>query len=77
MSYPVVYIRWEDHYETNEWTELSTHKPEAYVNTTVGFLIKKDRKHYVVARTITPDGMGDGIMNIMKKTVVEYKEIAI
>jgi hypothetical protein len=75
MNLPIVYIRWEDHFEATDWTDLAAHKPEAYINTTVGFLVKKDRKHYVVARTLTPDGMGDGVMNIMKKNVVEFKVI--
>jgi hypothetical protein len=75
MEYPIFFIRWEDHFEVSEWTDIEAHKPLPYINTTVGFLVKKDRKHYVIARTLTPDGMGDGIMNIMKKNVVELKEL--
>jgi CO dehydrogenase/acetyl-CoA synthase epsilon subunit len=75
-TYPIVYISWQDHYESStEWTDPATHKPAVYVCETVGWLVKKTRHHYVVGRTCTQDGMVDALMNIMRKNVITFKQI--
>ena len=73
--YPVVKIVWEDHYDEAEWHDVGGYFPEAYYNTSVGFLVKKTRKHFTLARTISGSGQMDGVMNIIRKNVIEYKEL--
>ena len=75
-SFPIVIVKWNDHYDVSEWTDIEGYNPEDYVHVSVGFLVKTTRKHYVIARTITPDGRMDAVMNIIKKNVTQIKTIA-
>jgi hypothetical protein len=75
MDYPIVKITWEDHYEEQEWHDVEGYSPQSYYNVTVGFLVKKTRKHYTVARTVSGSGQVDGVMNIIRKNVTMYEEI--
>ncbi len=76
MEYPIVKIWWNDHYDVSEWTDIEGYKPEDFVHVSVGFLVKTTRQHYVIARTITPDGKMDAVMNIIKKNVKQKQTIA-
>jgi hypothetical protein len=75
-KFPIVIIKWNDHYDVSDWTEIDGYEVQDFIHVSVGFLIKKTRKHYVIARTITPDGKMDAVMNIIKKNVKEIKVIS-
>lgn len=77
--YPIVYIKWEDHYsESSGWTSGKTLKKKhkrtgVSIIETVGFLISESDLSVMMILSVADDEMMDGNIVILKKNILERK----
>ena len=56
MTPPIVRVLWEDAYSTNVWTVAEADVVPCMV-LTVGYLLKRDKRHVVVAQSVGDNDM--------------------
>ena len=81
MSYPIVYVKWEDHWaEDQSWTHIKKlqkkhRKTNVYIVESVGFLLQEEPDSIMLGLSVAADGMVDGNIVLMKKNILERKEL--
>lgn len=75
---PVYMIRWEDHTSNDAWVHKDElHKEHLVVVTSIGWLVRQDKKTYVLAAGWSSDGDLTNLQTIGKAMVVETKKIGV
>jgi short subunit dehydrogenase-like uncharacterized protein len=78
-KYPIVYLKWEDHYsESSGWTSGKSLKKKhkrtgVSIIETVGFLISESDTSVMMILSIADDEMMDGNIVILKKNIIERR----
>lgn len=76
-NFPLVKVKWADHYIEYGEHDLETVKEtakDAYVGSYAGYLVAKTKRMLVIAGNVWEDGTISDPMYIMRRAVVEYKE---
>ena len=80
-NYPIVYVKWEDHWAEDEsW--ISTKKllknyaanEDVYIET-VGYLISETDRSMLIGLNVSSDSQIDGNIIILKKNILERKTL--
>jgi hypothetical protein len=73
---PVVIV-WRDacHHAPGEWLDGAPDDLQVMV-TTVGFLIRKGKRHLVVAQSVCDGGLLTGVFSIPRSNVVKISEVS-
>jgi len=74
FNYPIVYIKWDDACADNSWADRSNPELKEAVVTTLGFLIKENKKYILIASTYDEENMNCSIQ-IPKHSIISRREI--
>ena len=82
-KYPVVYVKWEDHWAEDEsWITtkklLKKHldNEDVFIET-VGYLIAETERSILVGLNVSSDGQIDGNIIIIKKNILERRNLEV
>lgn len=75
-NFPLVYVKWDDASTIGEWRGVADYELSACEVETVGYLIKKNRRHIGVASSVAYDKRkGSDYTTIPRKMILEMKEL--
>ena len=76
MKRKPIWVRWHDaaHISAGEWSEGEIGDTTVTAHT-VGILIRKDKKHFVVAHTVDSSGNVCGVFSIPRTAVEDWGEL--
>jgi hypothetical protein len=77
LKYDIVEITWLDHYANDAWIDIEEIEINNTICTSVGYFVKENTNYIVLARTITNDGLCDGLMFIIKDVIIEIKYLKL
>lgn len=77
QSFPLVKVKWADHYIDYGEHDLETVKEsakDAYIGSYSGYLVAKSRRMIAIAPNVWEDGTISDPMFIMRRAIIEYRE---
>ena len=74
FTYPIVYVTWDDACADNSWASVKEPELKEAVVTTLGFLIKENKKHILIASTYDEENMNCSIQ-IPKHSILSREEV--
>jgi hypothetical protein len=76
FKYPLICIKWDDACADNSWVDLKDPELKEAVVITLGFLIKENKKHILIASTYDEANMNCSIQ-IPKHSIISREEITV
>jgi len=79
QDYPLVLVIWEDHTASAHWmTTSQSSKSQISVCKTIGWLVHKDKRKYVIHNNfIDDDDVSGGESVILRSTILEEYELEV
>ena len=74
LRYPVVHVKWDDACADNSWASVREPELKEAVVTTLGFLIKENDRHILIASTYDEENMNCSIQ-IPKHSIISREEV--
>ena len=72
----LVYVKWDDASTRSGWADLDDHDLEPWEVETVGYLIKKNRRHIGVVSSLTVnEEKGSSYTTIPRKMILEMRDL--